>query len=503
MGGARRGQSRSRVSGWALAVAMASGGCLATAGARADTPVSAAEAIHYLNYQRADNGLPGGVVENPAWDAGCADHLSWMEANPSVANPHQEIPGTPGFTAAGAAAGETSVLAVGADWAASTDPWGATDPWESAPIHLMQLLSPDLLSTGWADDGSDVCMVTWAGYDRPGPPVAQLLTYPGAGTEFAATSELASEWPFTPGEFVGLPAGTATGPYLFVFGDGTGRGAITRASLSGPNGPVAVKTVDDDTIGPLGDLGSYLPAGGMIIPVAPLVTGATYRASVTFAPDEFDWNDDLAGGAGPPLSLSWSFQVAGGPPTLNGIFRQGELAASSNVPGIVDVAVTRLPSGTAVASYEIDPSGRYRLFNLPGARYKACFAETKTPAAAPPGECVDAAWRTAPAITVGPPVRGAGWLRVPLTASPAVAGVGASLTLAAPAGRCPPASGPTSGSACAASRSVFYRRTVTLAAHQTVRLPDRGREVLTLTTPQTSRGDYLFSARTVTVTLDG
>ena len=516
MGAARRGRC-SRISAWALAATIAVGSC-ATAAARADAPVSAgdppfgaadppattsklpvtpATALHYLNYQRAENGLPGGVTENPVWDAGCAAHIAWMEANPSAPNPHDETPGSTGYTAAGAAAGDGSVLASGADWTASSVPWGAADPWESAPIHLMQLLSPDLMSTGWADDGRDACMVTWGGYDRPPPAVPQLLAYPGAGTVWVAPSEAASESPFTPGQFVNVPAGATTGPYLFVFGYGTGRGSITRATLVGPQGAVAVRTVDDDTVGALGNLGDALPAGGMIIPLSPLMAGAAYTASATFTPDQFDWNDDLVDSPGSPLTLTWTFQVAGGPPTLNGVFHQGGLAASSNVPGIVHVTVTRLPSNTAVASYAIDPNGLYRIFNLPGARYQACFVETNTATPPPPSTCVTASWRSAPSITLGTPTRGGGWLGLPLSASPALAGVGASLTLAAPGGRCAQAP------ACAAGRKVFYRRTVTLAPHQTIRLPDRGVELLTLATPPASKGDYLFSPRTVTATLRG
>jgi hypothetical protein len=54
---------------------------------------------------------------------------------------------------------------------------------------------------------------------------------------------------------------------------------ITGATLTGPRGPVALRTVDrtNPTVGP------YLPSGsGFIIPVEPLDPGTTYRASVSF-----------------------------------------------------------------------------------------------------------------------------------------------------------------------------------------------------------------------------
>jgi hypothetical protein len=471
---------------------------MGAASARAAGAVSSANAIRYLNTQRADNGIPAGIADNAVWDAGCADHILWEEENPGSSNPHLETLGSPGYTKAGAAAGQSSVLATGGDWTASSAyPWSQVNPWEMSPIHLMQLLSPDLSSSGWADDGIDICMITWDGYNRPPPAVPALLTYPGSATSFIYPTELATEWPFTPGDFVGLPDGTTTGPYLFVFGYGTGRGAITSASLSGPTGVVEIRTVDNTTSGLAGNLGAYLPAGGIIIPVAPLIPGALYTASVTFAPNNLDWNNlTYAPGPTAPLSLSWSFQVASAEPALNAIFRQTGLSATSNIPGPVGVLIARLPSNTIVGQYAIRPDGRTISFDLPGARYEACFVQDSSIAPLPPGShCTYAAWRTTPTITLGKAHLSAGQLTLPVTVTSTLAGVTANLTLAVPAGPCVPV--------CPGRHRVFYRRRVKLAAHQTLHLPDRKLEVLTLTTPRASNGDYLFNARTVSKTLPG
>ncbi|HWC87238.1 MAG TPA: hypothetical protein VG388_11915 [Solirubrobacteraceae bacterium] len=468
--------------------------CLAllSGSASAAGTISSGQALRYLNAQRAANGIPAGVTNNSAWDTGCADHIAWEEENPTSANPHQEIPGTPGYTAAGAAAGQSSVLAIGGDWAASSAyPWGEANPWEMSPIHLMQLLSPDLSASGWGDDGRDICMITWAGYDRPPPAVPKLMTYPGAGTSFIYPSEIASEWPFTPGDFVGLRGGMATGPNLFVFGYGTGRGAITSASLTGPGGPVEIKTVDDTTTGPAGDLGAYLPAGGIIIPVTPLTPGAVYTANVTFAPNIFDWND-IAYGPGPtaPVSLRWDFQVASATPTLNATFDEAGLRATSNVPSPVGVLIARLPSDTVVGEYLLHPGAKSLAFDLPGAHYEACFVQAASVADAMPRvRCKYATWRTTPTITLGKAQRSAGHVLVPLTVMPTLAGVTAKLTLAVPTASCAPG--------CPGRTRRFYDRSLKLAAHQTLRLPDRAIELLTLGTPRTRNGEYLFSARTV------
>ena len=85
-----------------------------------------------------------------------------------------------------------------------------------------------------------------------------------------------------PGDAVGLPRGTRTGFNIMVYAEGVGDPwhlRITSATLTGPHGAVALRTVDrmTPTIGP------FLPPGsGFLIPVAPLERGATYTATVTF-----------------------------------------------------------------------------------------------------------------------------------------------------------------------------------------------------------------------------
>ena len=83
---------------------------------------------------------------------------------------------------------------------------------------------------------------------------------------------------------------------------GTGPPRPTRilsARLTGPDGPVEVRTVDEATTGPHGDLGSYLD-GGMVIPAEPLEPGADYRAHVSLL---------VAGEEA--VDYSWTFRTAG------------------------------------------------------------------------------------------------------------------------------------------------------------------------------------------------
>ena len=302
----------------------------------ADAAPTASQAISWLNAQRAVNGLPAGITENPEWNEGCGLHMRWDAKNPGASNPHIETPGTPGYTTLGAFAGAHAVLAFGADWTRSgLFPWHAADPWEFAPIHLMQLLAPELSVSGFAPG----CMITLGGYERTPPAEPELLAYPGNGTSFIYPTEQANEWPFTPAAFVGLKQGATTGPYLFVLGWGTSSGRITSASLTGPSGAVPVRTVDNSTTGPLGDLGSYMPPGGMLIPLKALSPGKRYTATATFAPSpavvevpppivepgviafpSFEITGNLQAlspgesqTAPTPLSVTWSFKTAAAP----------------------------------------------------------------------------------------------------------------------------------------------------------------------------------------------
>ena len=287
------------------------------------------QAVAWLNAQREANGIPGGVVDNPAWDVACQHHMTWLKLNPHVSGlaEHQEIPGTPGYTTDGAWAGAHSVLdgtfvsttiAAGGTASAFYEPypWGAVDGWEWAPIHLMDLLDPALTTTGFAPG----CMVTGEGPWRTEPATPELLTYPGAGTSWIYPSEQAFEVPYTPGQFVGLPQpSSTTGPYLYVLAWGAGAGSITSASLTGPAGPVKVSTVDDNTTGPLGRPGEYMRPGGFVIPRKPLQPNTAYTASVTFAPDE-----------GVPLSKTWEFRTGPQPNVLNSEPNGSERARGHN-----------------------------------------------------------------------------------------------------------------------------------------------------------------------------
>jgi len=262
--------------------------------AAAGTP---AQDLAWLNAKRVTNDIPGGIVQSPDWSAKCAQHVNYMRATGTVTHP--EDPSSPAWSEGGNWAGTHSVLA-------STMPWTESAfIWETAPLHLAQLLAPQLSQVGIADDGQFVCVTTWPGYLRTAPDTDTVVTYPGNGSTIYA-SEQSEEWPTTPAEALGLA--NPTGPHLYVYAWGpasvagiTPNGqplAIRSATLRGPRGPVALRWADAATP----EIGQYLPtASGILIPEHPLEERAPYVATVTFTDG---------------LTHTWGFTTQATPPAL-------------------------------------------------------------------------------------------------------------------------------------------------------------------------------------------
>lgn len=242
--------------------------------------VPAKQAISNLNKQRKANGIPAGLVARPALNRGCRKHNRWMQMNGVLA--HAEEPGTPGYTPEGDLAARQSVLGWGtAPWRTARD-----NRWETAPLHLTQLLDPSLLNTGYDESHGFFCAQTLTAPRRKGPARPRLHTYPGPGSPIYR-GERAAESPYTPGELAGIPQGRLTGPYihLMVAARAPGGSAhplrrparILAASLRPAGGkPVALARIDTRDL----RLQAYVPPGGYLIPRRPLKAGKKYVAKV-------------------------------------------------------------------------------------------------------------------------------------------------------------------------------------------------------------------------------
>ncbi len=346
--------------------------CLAAAVGTPAYAVTGPAAVAQLNAQRAANGIPGDLVEVPEWTAACALHNEWMRLNNRVE--HEETPG-PGYTDAGAWAGRSAVLGAG--------PWAANEnPWENAPIHLMQLLSPKLKRLGASDASGHVCATTWPGYDESTPTAPALYSYPGDGATGVPAQQHAAERPFVPGDFVGLPMGTTTGPHLYLLSDATGAAQFASAALTGPGGPVEVRTADNL----IPELRPVTPTGGIIIPVDPLNRATVYTASATLVvPDASSESGSRS------LTRTWTFKtqliapetsIAVAPTVVQ--FRpgvrapsvlQGRITARSLSPAPIAVTVTA--SGGPVAQRSI-ANGESWDTGLPPGDYSVCGEQGAT-----------------------------------------------------------------------------------------------------------------------------
>jgi hypothetical protein len=258
--------------GTGLTVLAVLGSMLLPAGAAA---ISSPEIIQRLSQQREANGIPGGLVERPEWSAACAKHNYYGAQTGELR--HSEDPSSPYYSAEGNWAGENSVLASGSSWSLG-------NPWEDAPIHLIQLLAPQLSEIGAAENDNHNCATTWPGYLRPEPTGLTAYSYPGNGVSGVVPTERAFESPSVPGDQVGLPQGTATGRYLLAYLAGIDPSdapdVTVTATLSDSNGALDLRVVDSTNE----EIGGYMPQpSAFLIPAQPLKPLSAYQADVKWS----------------------------------------------------------------------------------------------------------------------------------------------------------------------------------------------------------------------------
>jgi hypothetical protein len=257
-----------------LAVLVAFCTMLLAAGAAA---ISGPEIVQRLSQQREANGIPGGLVERSDWSADCAKHNYYGAQTGELR--HSEDPSSPYYSAEGNWAAENSVLASGASWSQG-------NPWEEAPIHLIQMLAPQLSEIGAAENDNHNCATTWPGYQRPEPAVLTAYSYPGNGVSGVVPTERAAESPTVPGAQVGLPEGTVTGRYLMVYLAGVEPSDVpdvtVAATLAGGGSAVDLRVVDSTNE----EIGGYMPQpSAFLIPAQPLKPQTAYQADVKWSTD--------------------------------------------------------------------------------------------------------------------------------------------------------------------------------------------------------------------------
>jgi hypothetical protein len=234
------------------------------------------EAVQRLNEQREANGIPGGLTLEPALSEGC---LSWATLYRYPAggilggNPHEEIPGQPGFTPEGNTAAHESDLdgepgnrfTVGNLWTTQFNPWTA------AAFHLEVLMNPAATEAWYGATGTAACMGTRGSRAFTTP---AFYSYPGNGATEVPTRENTGEWPKSPEQDVGL------GPEAFVAGaiilwpEGM-QASLTSATLQSSHGAV-IPTRLDTTDG-------YNGSPSFVVPTTKLQPETAYTLTASWS----------------------------------------------------------------------------------------------------------------------------------------------------------------------------------------------------------------------------
>jgi hypothetical protein len=211
-------------------------------------PVSGPEAVALLNEQRATNGIPGDLVDDPALDLGCLQWASLYQEKTGQ-YPHEEIQTQPGYTQAGDEAAKMSDLGGGGlARGAETQPFTrGQNPWSSSPLHLAQLMDPATTTAWYGADGANACMGTSGRASFAAP---AFYSYPGDGSQDVAVSERAAESPFTPAQAAGLSETTGPNFILFPEGPGAFNAEAETVTLEGPSGSIPVSIVGPRTPAP-------------------------------------------------------------------------------------------------------------------------------------------------------------------------------------------------------------------------------------------------------------
>ena len=220
-----------------------------------------------VNALRGTFGAPP-LRLNSGFSEDCARHEAYMARNGAG---HPEQPGAPGYSAGGALAGPTSVLAF-----PPADPFGRRSPlgaWAEAPYHQSQILDPLLRVTGFALG----CMSTLRGLAQGAgqPQPSRILVWPGQNShDVPRILDACAEQPSNPFDDVGWSCG-GSGTALYVYDTNAEMNACApvstlNATLTGPAGVVPTQT-----------LRGAGPCSWLVITGRPLTRHARYMLDVS------------------------------------------------------------------------------------------------------------------------------------------------------------------------------------------------------------------------------
>lgn len=242
----------------------------------ASATVPSTQSVAYLNAQRAANGIPGDLTNNPNLELGCQQHNRYMQANGELAHGESQL--SPYYTPEGAGRDQWQYQAEVLHYEGYEGL--GENPWEWAPIHLYLMLDPERTSAGY-DSAKYTCMRMGGNRESGLEEAPRFFSYPGPGTHGIYPEETAYESPYVPQQIVGIPAGETTGTNIMLFSLGTDGVDAVSYELTGPGGRVPARMVDADTANEVGS-GSWFRGGGVLIPDKPLAEDTSYGVKVVW-----------------------------------------------------------------------------------------------------------------------------------------------------------------------------------------------------------------------------
>lgn len=301
--------------------------------------VEGAQAIGFLNDQRAANGIPP-VIENQIFAS------AWCPAEDT-----------------GPSGGESARVL-----SSFLGGWSPiSSPWDDAPLHQQAMYNPAYTQAGDVDAAGQACL--GIGAPLPEPPMPTFAAfYSDSGPDDVPTTEtVAHEEPLAPQQLVGIPQGRPTGGQIILYAEGMGEQAEpvswTLAEADGTSVP-NVRMVDEQQAETAGYPG-YLTGVGVLIPP---VLKAESRYSLTVV-----WQG--ASGSRATQALSFTTGAAANKVSLylQGAFAYGE----SEAPG-GELTLSRASRTLRVAVTRRARGGHYRA-KLPFARlhpghWRLCIA---------------------------------------------------------------------------------------------------------------------------------
>ena len=144
---------------------------------------ASADWLTAVNYFRAMAGV-GAIYDDPSLSSGAYNHSCYMLLNDIA---HDEIPGAPGYTSSGDAAGNAGNVAVSS--ATGLTNRSFVELWMTAPFHAIGVLRPNLQRAGYGQcenpntarwhSGATLNVLTGLGQQQG---LADPILFPGNGT---------------------------------------------------------------------------------------------------------------------------------------------------------------------------------------------------------------------------------------------------------------------------------------------------------------------------------